>query len=180
MGTVDQSSKAGGWPVLSLRAVCAGDESFLLQVYASTRADELALTGWTEAQREAFLQMQLTAQLKHYQSHYPEAEHLIILLGDVAVGRLYVARLSNEIRILDVTVLPAYRGRDVGTRIIGRLKSEASATRRPLRIFVESFNPSLCFFEGLGFVKVGEFAHNHLLEWCPPSGSVSPAVSPPE
>jgi GNAT superfamily N-acetyltransferase len=156
------------------RPVTAEDEPFLLKVYGSTRLEELALTNWSEAQREAFLQMQLTAQQAHYREHYPTGEHMIVLVNDQAVGRLYVADIAQEVRLLDLTVLPASRNAGIGTPIIKELMAEAAALGKPLRIYVENYNRSRELFARLGFVKIGESGYSDFLEWRP-----SPPAPPP-
>lgn len=150
---------------ITFRSASPEDDSFLLSVYASTRLEELALTNWDEAQRDAFLKMQFSAQQSHYCLHYPEGEHLIILVGGVAVGRLYIADITAEVRILDITLLPQHRNTGIGTTILKALMTEASSTGKPLRIYVESYNPSQRLFERLGFVRSGESGYNYLLEW---------------
>jgi GNAT superfamily N-acetyltransferase len=151
--------------VVTFRPANTADDQFLLGVYGSTRLEELALTNWDEAQREAFVRMQFNAQQAHYRQHYPEGEHLIILCGEEPVGRLYVAEIKNEIRIIDVTIRPEYRNGQIGTRIIERLMEEAARIGKPLTIYVETFNPSYRLFERLGFMKTGESGYSHLLEW---------------
>src|SRR6185295_18502660 len=91
------------------------DELFLLEVYASTRLEELELTQWDETQRAAFVRMQFNAQRHHYEVNFPEAEHQIIVNNGERVGRLYIARLERTIRILDITILPARRNAGIGT-----------------------------------------------------------------
>jgi RimJ/RimL family protein N-acetyltransferase len=152
---------------LSLRPVNDEDRAFLVKVYASTRAEELALTNWDSAQRDAFLEMQFTAQQLHYGNYFPQADHRIILVGDEAVGRLYVARLEDQIRILDITLLNEHRGKGTGERLIGELMSEAASAGKPLRIYVESFNRSLTLFERLGFARAAEQGYSYLMEWRP-------------
>ncbi|MBD0327502.1 MAG: GNAT family N-acetyltransferase, partial [Pyrinomonadaceae bacterium] len=121
---------------LTLRPVATEDESFLVRVYASTRAEELALVPWSDEQREAFAKMQFNAQLQHYQSNFPSASHHVIEHDGQAIGRLYVLRTDEFIRILDITLLPEYRNRGLGTPLIKDLMSEAAATHRPLCIYV--------------------------------------------
>jgi ribosomal protein S18 acetylase RimI-like enzyme len=152
---------------ISFRPVAPEDEAFLIKVYGSTRSEELAQVPWTEAQVEAFLKMQLEAQQRHYKGLYPTADHHIILADDTAVGRLYVARLKEQIRIADITLLPEARGRGIGTRILKDLMAEAAAEGKPVRIYVESFNPSLRLFERLGFSKTSEQDFYWLMEWRP-------------
>jgi RimJ/RimL family protein N-acetyltransferase len=151
--------------VVTFRAAVEDDEQFLLGVYGSTRLEELALTNWELPQREAFVRMQFDAQQLHYRQHYPKGEYLIIQKNGDPVGRLYVANIETEIRIIDITILPERRGAGIGTPIIRELMNEAKAVGKPLRIYVESFNPSRRLFERLGFVKTGESGYNYLLEW---------------
>jgi ribosomal protein S18 acetylase RimI-like enzyme len=150
---------------ITFRPAGPDDEAFLLKVYGGTRAEELAAVPWTEAQREAFLRMQLNAQHHHYRQLYPQGDYLIILDDDRAVGRLYAARLKDQLRIMDITILSEERGRGVGTSILRDLMAEAAASQKPLRIYVESFNPSLRLFERLGFSKIEEEGIHLLMEW---------------
>jgi GNAT superfamily N-acetyltransferase len=151
--------------LLTLRPVNAEDEAFLIETYGSTRAEELALTNWDQSQRDAFLRMQFNAQQAHYREHYPQREHYVILVNGHGVGRLYVAEIEKEIRIMDVTILPQHRNAWIGTTIIRELMTEAAALGKPLRIYVESFNRSLSVFERLGFVKADEHGYSYLMEW---------------
>ncbi len=149
----------------TVRRVNTDDEPFLLAVYESTRAQELALTNWDEAQRDAFLKMQFSAQQSHYREHYPGGEHYVILVNEDAVGRLYIADIEKEVRILDITILTHHRNAGIGTQIIRELMSEAAAIGKPVRIYVESFNPSIGLFERLGFMKSDESGYSYLMEW---------------
>jgi len=153
--------------LLTFRRATSDDEPFLITVYGSTRMEELALTNWDQSQRDAFLKMQFDAQQAHYHQTYPAGEHLIILLNGAAAGRLYVASIVEEIRIIDITVLPENRNAGIGTPIIKELMAEAASIGKPLRIWVESFNPSLRLFERLGFVKFDESGYSYLMEWRP-------------
>jgi ribosomal protein S18 acetylase RimI-like enzyme len=150
---------------VTFRPVQPGDEPFLLQVYASTRADELAHVPWDEAQRAAFLNMQFAAQQMHYQTHHPEATHEIILLKDQPIGRVYIDWADHPIQILDITILPEYRNAGIGTPLLKDLQAEAARDGRPLTIYVESFNPSLRLFERLGFSRIRDEGIYLLMEW---------------
>jgi GNAT superfamily N-acetyltransferase len=152
---------------VTLRPALPEDEAFLLKIYAGTRADEMAASGWDEAQRQAFLKMQFDAQQQHYRSHYPQGEHSIILLREEPAGRVYVARSSEEIRILDIALLAERRSAGVGTLIIKDLMREAAKTRRPVRVYVETFNRALRLFERLGFSRTGQAGFHYLMQWQP-------------
>lgn len=150
---------------ITLRTAGPDDQDFLIEVYGSTRADELSLTPWTTEQRQAFVRSQLNAQHEHYAKTYREASYDIILHNGRQVGRLYVARLEKEIRILDLTLLPAERNAGIGSHLIKQLQAEAGGTGRSLRIFVEEFNPSLRLFERLGFSRSEQHGIHLLMQW---------------
>jgi GNAT superfamily N-acetyltransferase len=150
---------------LRLRPIRAEDETFLRAVYASTRDEEMQLTPWNEAQREAFITMQFTAQHQHYHSRFPDAAYETIEWSGEPAGRRYVLREPDQMRILDLTLLPEYRNAGIGTQLIEALMAEAAGSRRPLRIYVETFNRSQRLFARLGFVPVENDGVNALLEW---------------
>ncbi len=143
-------------PRLSLRPIAPEDRDFLQRVYASTRAEELALTDWDETQKQAFLAQQFEAQHHHYQIHYQGARFDLVLLDSEPIGRLYVARWKDEIRIMDIALLPEYRNRGIGGGLLRELLEEAAAASRRLTIHVERYNTALRLYRRLGFEPVGE------------------------
>ena len=154
---------------ITLRTAHSDDHPFLLSVYAATRADELALTPWTSEQRDAFVRMQFLAQDSFYHEKYPDGDYNIILREGEPVGRLYVVREEDLIRILDITVLPQFRNSGIGGHLIQNLLDDATRTGRRAQIYVENFNPSLTFFQKRDFSILKEDGFNFLLEWKPPT-----------
>ena len=128
---------------LALRPAGPADEPFLLDLYGSTRAEELALTGWDAPTQAAFIQMQFEAQSRFYASQYPAAGRCIIQMDGQDVGRLIVHRAAEEILLMDIALMPERRGRGAGTILIQELMAEAARTARPLRLHVEYFNRAL-------------------------------------
>lgn len=135
---------------LTLRPAAAEDEEFLYQIYASTREEELAQVNWEAGQKEAFLRMQSNAQATFYRENYPAAEYQVILADGAPAGRLYVERRPGETRIMDIALLPGYRGRGIGTRLLNEIIAEG----QPVTIHVEIFNPALRLYTRLGFHKI--------------------------
>lgn len=164
MADEDRSSHS-----VTLRPATAGDEEILLDIYTSTRADELAMTNWSQPERDAFIRMQFAAQREYYQSQYPHGDHRLIFADDHPAGRLYTAENEDEIRILDITVLPHLRGSGIGTPLITGVLSRAKEVGKPVRIYVETFNRSRGLFERLGFRVTEEDGMNVLLEYRPTS-----------
>ena len=139
---------------ISLRKITDQDLVFLLAVYSSTREAELAQTGWSVQEQSNFLQGQFNAQHEYYQQHYSEACFDLVLVDNKPVGRLYVARWSNQIRIVDIALLTEFRGKKIGTELITALFTEAKEKQLELSIHVEKNNPAMGWYRGLGFLEI--------------------------
>ena len=150
---------------ITLRPVSPADEAFLREVYSSTRTEELAQVPWDNEQKAAFLRMQFEAQDRYYHEVYPNGAFDLILIEGEPAGRLYVNRGSDEVRIIDIAMLPAYRNRRIGTHLISALQAEAALARKPLRIHVERFNPAMRLYERLGFQPIADRGVYLFLEW---------------
>jgi ribosomal protein S18 acetylase RimI-like enzyme len=151
-------------PAVTLRPVRSADYDVLRRIYASTRAEELAVVAWSDEQRDSFLRQQFDAQDAHYREHYVGASFDVIEVDGQAVGRLYVARWEDEIRIMDIALLPEARGAGVGTQLLEDLLDEGARTGKRVSIHVERENPSLRLYERLGFNFVSERGVYLLLE----------------
>lgn len=158
-------------PALHLRPIAAADMPLLLRIYASTRETELAAVPWDDAAKAAFVQMQFQAQHQHYQQHYAGAQFSVAEAdapdgrGRIAVGRLYVWRRPGSLHVVEVTILPEFRRRGYGTRLLQDLQREAAAAGSALSIHVEHGNPALALYQRLGFRKIRENGMHDLMEW---------------
>lgn len=153
---------------LGFRPISAADMDFLQRVYASTRQEEMAQTGWSQEQIEEFLHMQFWAQHQHYQRFYKNASYEIILLDQTPVGRLYSDRREDEIRIIDIALLPEYQKRGIGAKILKDLLAEGEQKNLCVQLHVENFNPALHLYERLGFRRIADDGVYVSMEWTPP------------
>jgi ribosomal protein S18 acetylase RimI-like enzyme len=162
---VAMNDAIGAAPHPTLRPVTPADEPFLFHLYATTRADEMAAWGLPEAQRESILKLQFVAQQRDYTFRFPAADHQLVLLDDTPIGRLWVARDETATHLLDVALLPAYRGRGLGTYLLQRLLAEAAERRRPFRLMVLKANAAaLRLYQRLGLAITADAEPYWLLE----------------
>jgi GNAT superfamily N-acetyltransferase len=150
---------------VSYRPSTEDDLSFLATVYASTRVEEVASTGWPEEMQLQFLTHQADAQHRHYRRTYPNAEWLVIERGGEAVGRLFIEEWSDQVRLIDIALMPQGRGGGVGGAILADLQEMAAAAGKALTIHVERNNPAMRLYLRLGFVKIDEHGVYDLMEW---------------
>jgi len=151
--------------VVSLRAAREDDEEFLYRVYAGTRVEELAPVPWSAEQREAFLRMQFHAQDTDYHRNYPDAAFLVVESAGVPIGRLYIDRRPDELRVVDIALLPERRGKGIGGALMEQVLAEAGSRGVPVRIHVEHFNPALHLYQRLGFRRIGDTGVYYFMEW---------------
>ena len=152
---------------VSLRPVGADDEEFLFRVFAASH-EQLALVPLEGEQLVALVRMQFTAQRLDYERRFPGAEHSVVLRNDVPAGRIWVAWLDDQIRLLDIAILPEYRNAGIGSALIRSLQAEAGRSGKPLRHMVAVINASaIRFYKRMGFETIDDVGTHYLMEWTP-------------
>ncbi len=163
---------------ISLRPVGGQDDAFLRDVYAATRAEEMALVDWPATTKEAFLAMQFDAQARSYRANHPDADYCLVLVDGTPAGRLYVERRAHVILLLDIALLASHRNRGLGTRLVAALLEEGAARRVPVRLHVDRLNEhALAIYRRLGFRTVGDGDVHLLMEWAPATAARRPLAS---
>ena len=150
-----------------LRPVTPTDDEFLLSVYASTRADEMARVDWSAEQKESFIRMQFRAQAQFYIENYAGAEFQVITLKDQPIGRLYIHRRGDEIRIMDIALLPDYRNLGIGSALLQEILKQGKNLNLLVTVHVEQFNPAMRLYKRMGFHQKEDKGVYLLMEWSP-------------
>ena len=167
--TESSSSAPVGSVGVDLRPSTESDAEFLFRVYASSREHEMNMLGdWSAAQKETFLREQFRLQHHQYRTYYPNACYDVIEKDGESIGRLYVEHMKNEIRVMDITLLPEYRDRGIGRALMKDVLRKAARVRKFVSLHVEDSNPAKRLYERMGFVEVGEVSFYKLLHWVPP------------
>jgi ribosomal protein S18 acetylase RimI-like enzyme len=136
---------------LFLRAIGTDDLPFLSELYACGRAAELAPVPWSAQQKRDFLQQQFDLQHAYYEKNYPGADRWLIGLDDQRIGRIYIYRSANDIRVMDIALMPDYQRRGIGSALLRELIEEADAMAVTITLHVEADNPAVALYRRLGF-----------------------------
>jgi ribosomal protein S18 acetylase RimI-like enzyme len=152
---------------LTLRRETDADLPFLMQVFAASRADELAIVPWTEDQKRGFLIHQFGAQRKHYYSHFPDTAFDIIELDGKPIGRLYLDERETRVHVIDIALIPGSRDGGIGTALLTAIQDYARARGKGVDIFVERINPAKSLYDRLGFTVIREEGVYLEMDWAP-------------
>lgn len=150
--------------MVKLRSVEERDGSFIEMVYRSTREAELKLTDWTEQQKKAFIMMQSMAQLAEYKEKFPGADFQVIVYKKKDAGRFYTWENENEIRLIDITLLPQFRGKGIGNYLLMELIKRSKKTQKKISLHVEAINPALQLYLRMGFVHIKNNGRHYYME----------------
>lgn len=149
----------------SFRPMREDDKPFLTELYISTRWEELQPVPWADEEKLNFLRWQFDAQHTHYTQYFPNARFDLILYKNRPIGRLYIDQREDEIRIVDIALLPQYRNQGIGARLIKDVMTDATKHGLAVRIHVEHNNPAMHLYDRLGFKKINEEGIYWLMEW---------------
>lgn len=134
-----------------LRRYTDADIPFMKALYRSTREQELQYTPFSPTQADAFIEQQFRAQLSHYTTHYCCDHFDIVEVDTQPAGRLFVDIGPREVRIVDITLAPSFRGQGLGEFLLAGVIAQSQRLALPVTIHVEHTNPARRLYERLGF-----------------------------
>jgi ribosomal protein S18 acetylase RimI-like enzyme len=150
---------------VSTRPESADDEPFLRSLIIGTVAEELMAASWPEEIRESLLDMQYRARRNSIRANWPQGESLIVLADGQSAGWFFMATLKDEIRLVEISILPEYRGRGIGSKLVEDLISQGARAQLPVRLSVDVTNAgAIRLYSRHGFRRVGGDETRHLME----------------
>jgi GNAT superfamily N-acetyltransferase len=145
----------------------AADASFLYDVFCTTWADEVAALPNPRLATHV-LRIQHTAQERRFEIRHPGLERFVVLHDGEQVGRLYLHRAGPVVHAVDLTLLPAFRSRGIGTAIAGDLLERVREHGWTVILRVPRRNiPATALCAALGFRLVATDDLDGCYEWSP-------------
>lgn len=153
----------------SLRHARNSDLPWLHELYATTRAAEMAMVPWAASVKRAFTDQQFRLQHQHYLSHYPNADFLVVERARHPVGRYYLQRDgSSGYLVIDISLLPEEQGKGIGSELIRHTQHEAREQWAAIRLHVHQMNPrAQRLYQRLGFEREDDTATHIAMRWRP-------------
>ncbi|MEO6217463.1 MAG: GNAT family N-acetyltransferase [Sphingomonas sp.] len=151
----------------TLRPETDDDIPFLMQLYRTTREQELATVDWTPEQKGGFIAHQFNAQRIHYRGQIAGCAFDVIEKQGVPIGRLYLQERESRLHIVDIALMPEWCGKGLGSIILKGLIETAGGKGKGVGIFVEKYNPALRLYRRLGFTEIQDTDIYLEMEWVP-------------
>jgi GNAT superfamily N-acetyltransferase len=155
---------------ITFREARESDYPLLKRLYRSSREPELARTGWSEEQKEAFALSQFALQDSWYRQNFHGMQMLVIEREAAPIGRLYLHEEDKLLNLMEITLEPAERGRGIGTAIVQWLQLDARERGVAMVLYVEEYNPARRLYARLGFLEEELEGVYMRMRWRPPTG----------
>lgn len=153
-----------------LRPCAVRDMAFLERLFRLERRRELDAAGWSEGDVRQFCAEQFALQHRSYCASYPGAAFLLVLVAGQPIGRLYVDALGTELRLIDMLMLPQWRGRGIGRALVTAVQAHAATIGKPVALSVLRANASAAaLYRSLGFATTAFDAFRLAMRWIPDS-----------
>jgi len=149
---------------LQLRPRGPTDETFLEQLYQSTREDLQALG----PAADALIQLQYQAKTQSYRQTYPQAIELVLEKHHQAVGQVTLNLEPQVLRLIELSLLPAERHQGLGKAVLKAIQQYAAQKAAPIMLSVNQHNlAAKGLYSTLGFHTQAVEPPNEQMRWHP-------------
>lgn len=137
-----------------------GDESFLLALEADRWGADLA---------DPLAELQFRARRQGYRLQFPDGDDSLVVVDGEPAGRVLIAPRATAHHLVDIALLRRYRGRGIGTELVGDVQAAAAAAGVPVELTVAAGDSRLAgWYQRLGFLPVSSGTVHARLIWSPP------------
>jgi GNAT superfamily N-acetyltransferase len=161
-----------------LRPCTQADDAFVYDVFCTTWESEVAaLPNQNLAQH--VLRIQHIAQERRFENRYPSYQRYIVVEDGEPAGRLYVHEADAMLHVIDLTLLPRFQNRGIGTRVFRDVCEHAAREGRSVTLRVPRRNVRAAdLYVSLGFKVVTGDDVDSYFEWTPPANQVKEVQFP--
>jgi ribosomal protein S18 acetylase RimI-like enzyme len=159
-----------------LRPCTEADDAFVYDVFCTTWESEVAaLPNQNLAQH--VLRIQHIAQERRFENRYPGYQRYVVVEEGEPAGRLYVHVNGPMMHVIDLTLLPRFQNRGIGSRIFRDVCAVAAREGRSVTLRVPRRNVRAAdLYASLGFHLVTVDDVDSYFEWTAPVNLVKEAA----
>lgn len=161
---------------LNMRPMRTSDGAFMETLYRSTR-DDLRLLDAEEDFIEEFIDLQRRAQAQGYGDMFPNAMYFVVEYHGEPIGRVVLDFGQNEIRVMDIALIPVARGKGYGGQVLQAVQAVAGKVMAPVTLTVRFDHlRAKQLYARLGFVVEEAQIPFERMVWYPTASGIHGAV----
>lgn len=150
---------------INRRREAAEDEAFLRRLVIDTVARELGADAWPEPMRAHLLGIQFEGRRHSHRANYPGSVSEVIEADGEDAGWIVMTTMPHEVRLVEIMVAEAFRGKGIGSAVIGEVLAAAESAGKPARLHVNVTNSAaIRLYERLGFRRIDGDEVQQLME----------------
>jgi ribosomal protein S18 acetylase RimI-like enzyme len=150
-----------------LRPATADDESFLYAVFCTTWEHEVSAMP-NPSLVQHYLRIQYTAQPRRFAQRFPGHERWVVTYAGQPAGRFFMHRSPSILHVVEITLLPEYRSRGIGSSLLRGVMDEAAAAGQSVSLRVARRNVRAAnLYNAVGFRLVTMDDQDSYFEWTP-------------
>lgn len=128
------------------------DSEFFMELFGEIKSSELLLDTWPEPLKSQLVGMQYHAFAQSTLSEFPDCIDYLIVCQSEKAGRLQLVKRASGMRVVNISISAAFRGRGIATAILKELITEADNLQIPVFLDVDKTNgQALTIYYKLGF-----------------------------
>lgn len=151
-------------PDMTLRLATANDRPFLLQLFSNRPV--FRQMNLPTALAKHMVEQQYQLQQASYRQQAPNANLFIVNFCKTAVGQLTVNRNSQDIHLMDLSLMQQHQSKGIGTALIKALQAMASEQHLTVSLSVDCNNPrALALYLKLDFITTKQQNFYYSMVW---------------
>lgn len=112
--------------------------------------------------------MQYEARERDYAQRFAPTRRQIVDISRVSAGSLWVANLADEVRLVDIALLPEHQNHGIGSQILRDVLDQAKKQAKPVVLTAGLTNKrAIRLYERLGFRVVSTTDMDLLMQYDP-------------
>lgn len=142
------------------------DAEFRFELFCRSRAANEDFSFLDAVARQVLLRQQFVGRNASYRARFPDARWEIVELDGLPIGGVITDHAADAIVVVDLAILPEWRGIGIGSSLLGEICDTARAAGAAVRLSVFSSNVgALRLYRHLGFTPVAQSEIHLELEW---------------
>jgi hypothetical protein len=143
------------------------DSEFLFRLFEELKIAELNIASWPELMKNQLVAMQYNAFEKMIKNEYPNSEDYLVVFNFQKAGRLQLNDDNEVLKILNISLLPAFQNLGIGSKIIKDIIINAGVKNKLVYLEVDKANPVFSLYKKLGFTVYAQDELKYYMKYFP-------------